>query len=236
MELLDADYSYMSSDPERPLPSGADHHVSSGSSPRTSGDGSTGTTPMRTPAASTTPSTSPGRHLVPRQLAESVLSELSHVLWQQRDLVTQLIYRLEVQQLVLAWGRTRWINISTEDVEAAIEDVRHQEGVRAALVEDLAPLLGTPVDASLRDLVIAAPEPWHTILGEHHTEFLKLSNEAEDAARSNADLLNHGLSDVRSLLQSFGSQPEPEYGSRVGSRNNGNKPAPASAVLVDREA
>lgn len=184
------------------------------------------------PRGSFEPGSSHGAPLLRRELIESVLGELSHVLWQQRDLVTQLIYRLEVQQLMLAWGRTRWINLSTEDVEGAIQDVHDQEAVRMALVADLAPLLGTAPDASLRDLILATPDPWDTILSEHHTEFLRLSAEAEDAAKANSDLLHHQLSDVRNLLQSFGSSPEQAYGARA----NGATTAPSSAVLVDREA
>lgn len=191
-----------------------------------------GATRTATIGSAIEPSPGAGAPLLRGQLAESVLSELSHVLSQQRDLVTQMIYRLEVQQIMLARGRTRWVNLSTEDVEDAIQAVQDQEVVRMALVGDLAPLMGTPIDASLRDLIVCAPDPWDTILSDHHTEFLRLSAEAEDAATANADLLHTQLTDVRSLLQSFGSQSEQSYGAR----SNGFSSAPASAVLVDREA
>jgi hypothetical protein len=163
--------------------------------------------------------------------AERVLSELSHALWRQRDQITRLIYRLEVQQLVLASGRNQWIALSTEEVDDAIEEVRRHERSRIALVEDLAPLLGTAPDASLRDLIGAVDTPWDMVLTEHHTEFLRLATEAEDAAKSNRDLLHHGLTDVRDLLESFGSSPETPYG-----RSTSATAAPDAAVLVDREA
>ena len=41
--------------------------------------------------------------------ADAVLEDLSHVLWHQRQLIVDLVYRLEVQKLVLASGMTRWI-------------------------------------------------------------------------------------------------------------------------------
>lgn len=166
----------------------------------------------------------------PQRMVDSVMAELGHILWQQRDLVLALIYRLEVQQLVLASGRTQWIARSTEDVDQAIEDIRRQEVARSGLVEDLAGLLGTPPDASLRELVDVAPEPWDAILAEHHTEFLRLANQAEDAARSNRDVLDQGLADVRDLLESYGSTPVSSYGAHA------SRPtAPAASVLVDRE-
>ncbi len=182
------------------------------------------------PATDIAPATS----LVPTspQLVDGVLTELGHVLWRQRDLILRLIYRLEVQQLVLASGRSQWIALATEDVDDAIDDVQRQEVGRAALVEDLSGPLGTAPDASLRDLIEAAPAPWDLVLAEHHTEFLRLANAAEEAARSNRDILQQGLVDVRDLLESYGSSPESAYGDRP----SGAAAQPAAAVLIDREA
>ena len=176
----------------------------------------------------------PATSLVPTspQLIDGILTELGHVLWRQRDLILRLIYRLEVQRLVLASGQTQWIALATEDVDDAIEDVQRQEVVRAALVEDLARPLGTAADASLRELIEAAPTPWDLVLAEHHTEFLRLANDAEEAARNNRDLLQQGLGDVRDLLESYGSPPESAYGARPSGSSNG----PTNSVLVDREA
>jgi len=169
---------------------------------------------------------------VPQQMVAEVLTELGQALWRQRDLILRLIYRLEVQQLVLVSGRSQWITVSTEDVDDAIETVRRQEIRRSRLVEDLSPLLGTAPDASLRDLIDAAPAPWDLILAEHHTEFLRLASQAEDAARNSRDILQQGLVDVRDLLESYGSTP----GSTYGDRATGATVAPTTSVLVDREA
>ncbi|HTO00315.1 MAG TPA: hypothetical protein VL068_06530, partial [Microthrixaceae bacterium] len=134
-----------------------------------SGDGRPGQIPATVPTAALTQS----------HLAELVLSELSHVLWQQRDLVTQLIYRLEVQRLLLTNGRSDWIEFATSDVNDALDDVRRQEEFRTALLRDLGPLIGTRSDATLRELITAVSAPWDTIYSEHHAAFLKLSAEAE---------------------------------------------------------
>ncbi len=176
----------------------------------------------------------PATSLVPTspQLLDGILTELGHVLWRQRDLILRLIYRLEVQRLVLASGRSQWIALATEDVDDAIEDVQRQEVVRAALVDDLARPLGTRPDASLRELIEAAPAPWDLVLAEHHTEFLRLANDAEEAARNNRDILQQGLVDVRDLLESYGSSPESAYGDRA----TGATAPPTTSVLVDREA
>lgn len=165
---------------------------------------------------------------------DRLLGDLSHVLWRLRDLSGLLVYRLEVQQLVLVSGRHRWVDLATEDVERAIEAISREEEARVSTVAQLAPLLRTPADASLRDLCEAAPSPWDLVLAEHQSEFLVLCAEAEEAARGNRELLHRGLTDVRQFVDSLqGRAGEPGgdqvYGARHGSA------APASALLVDRE-
>lgn len=176
------------------------------------------------------PAIIPQHHLV-----ELVLSELSHVLWQQRDLVTQLIYRLEVQRLLLTNSRSEWVEYATSDVNDALDDVRRQEEFRTELLVDLSSLLGTRQDASLRDLIGAVSAPWDTIFSEHHAAFLKLSADAEEASRVNSDLIHRGLADLGDLLTSFGHEGESAYSARAG-RSSRFASASSEAVLVDRDA
>jgi hypothetical protein len=169
---------------------------------------------------------------------ETVLEEFSHLLWQLRDLTGNLVYRLEVQQLLLVAGRVRWIAASADDVDRAIEVIRRKEAARVRMVERLSTFLGTPLDASLRDLCAVVPTPWDVVLGEHHVEFLKLTAEAEDAARDNRELLHQGLAEVRQFLREMGGPAadvigEQDYGER-GRRSGTN--AASSALLVDRDA
>ena len=164
------------------------------------------------------------------------LGELSHVLWRLRELTSLLVYRLEVQQLVLLSGRVRWVNIATEDVDAVIEAIRREEAVRAGLLEQLAPRLGTTPEATLRDLCELAPSPWDVVLAEHQSEFLTLAAEAEDAARDNRELLHQGLSDVRDFLDSVrGRGPDSAAEQSYGARAGNTTAVPASSVLVDRD-
>lgn len=166
---------------------------------------------------------------------ERTLGELSQVLWRLRTLTSLLVYRLEVQQLVLVSGRNRWVNIATEDVDDAIEAIRHQEEERIRLVEHLGPLLDISPHATLRDLCESAPTPWDGILAEHQAEFLTLCAEAEDAARGNRELLHQGLSEVQQLFDSMrGRGPDVAGDGAYGSRS-GSLSSPSSSVLVDRE-
>lgn len=165
---------------------------------------------------------------------DRLLGELSQGLWRLRDLTSLLVYRLEVQQLILMSGRVRWVNAATEDVDDALEAIRVQELARVRLVGELAPMLGTSTEASLRDLCQAAPSPWDVVLAEHQSEFLTLCAEAEDAARDNRELLHRGLSDVRQFLDSVRGRAESTGEQSYGGRSNAAMPA-AEALLVDRD-
>lgn len=124
--------------------------------------------------------------------------------------------------------------MATEDVDRCLDAIRHEEAVRLAVLEQLAPLLGTAPDATLRDLCEAAPSPWDIVLVEHQSAFLTLSAEAEEAARDNRELLHQGLADVREFLVSMRGESAASQDQGYGSRG-GNALAPASAVLVDRD-
>lgn len=141
-----------------------------------------------------------------------LLSELSHTLWRQRGLVEMLLYRLEVQQLVLAAGRTRWIDASAREVEDAITDIRGEELVRAAQVAAIAPALRIDAAASLSDIAAAVPEPWDHILREHQAAFLGMISSAEAISRDNVELLNRGLVDTRAFLDAVHQDPTPVDG------------------------
>ncbi|UDY37171.1 flagellar export chaperone FlgN [Dermatobacter hominis] len=158
----------------------------------------------------------------------AVLEDLSHVLWHQRQLIVDLVYRLEVQKLVLASGMSRWVATAASDVEGALEDIAAMEAVRSSLVEELGPKLGTPPDAGIRALVDAAPSPWDLILTEHHAELLALAAEAESSAGEGRELAHRGLGDVRGLLN--------EVGGTTASSEFDTQPGRPDALLVDRRA
>ncbi len=139
--------------------------------------------------------------------ADDRLSQLSQTLWRQRAQVERLLYRLEVQQMVLSSGRSRWIDMSARDVEDAIEDLRAEEMLRAVHVAAVAPLLGVSATASLSELAEAAGEPWAQILRDHQSTFLSLIGSVESVSRDNKDLLTRGLHDTRDFVARMSEAP-----------------------------
>jgi hypothetical protein len=135
---------------------------------------------------------------------ERLLGELNHLLWRQRSLMTELCYRLEVQQLLLANDRDRWLSLCAEEVDRTLTRIARHEDAQGHLMDELAahlPVSRTTTLGGLSDLV---EEPWDGILGEHRVAFLSLVAEAEQLSRENRDLLATGLDDVRRLIGQIG--------------------------------
>jgi flagellar biosynthesis/type III secretory pathway chaperone len=117
------------------------------------------------------------------------LRALSNVLWRERELLDQLLLKLEVEQLLLVNGRTKRLPLATREVEQVLESIRGAELARTIEVEQAASLLNLPGGTSLLDLAHASPAPWDAILLEHRREFIRLTAEVSELAQSNRDLL-----------------------------------------------
>ncbi|SDS42992.1 FlgN protein [Nocardioides scoriae] len=133
------------------------------------------------------------------------MDKLSQILWRERELMESLLFKLEVEQLVVSSGRTRWLARSAEEVEMVLGLLRETEVLRAVVSDEAAESVGLPPDASLRDLAAAAQEPWSSILDDHRTVFQALGAEIAALAQTNRELLTAGLRSARETLLSFES-------------------------------
>lgn len=132
------------------------------------------------------------------------LSEASNILWRQRHLLELLLFKLDVEQTLLAAGRLRWLARATNEVEMVLDEIRSIELARAVAVDDVAASLGLAAGCSLRELAAAAPAPWDGILTEHRSAFLALTEEISVVARANRDLVSHGQQSVAAVLDLVG--------------------------------
>ena len=135
------------------------------------------------------------------------LTEVSSILWRERELLELLLFKLEEEQLLLAAGRARWLGHATREVEMVLEEIRRAELGRAVEADAVALELGLPVGVSLRELAEKAPAPWDDILREHRNAFLSASQEITALAHANRELLTAGFRAARETLMSLG---EPE--------------------------
>jgi hypothetical protein len=133
-----------------------------------------------------------------------VFALVAGVLWSERELLDQLLFKLVEEQLVLAAGSTRWLNHADREVRGAMERLRLSEVIRAAEVAALAESLNLPLETTLAELATIAPEPWPFVLTEHRTALRTLVAEIEAVAAENRRLLNAGAHAVRETLDRLG--------------------------------
>lgn len=117
------------------------------------------------------------------------LSELSGVLWRERQLLELLLFKLEEEQLILTSGRTQWLGHATREVETVLDQIRTAELGRSVEADDVARQVGVPEGSSLRLVAQAAPAPWDDLLLEHHEAFVQLTEQIKALAEGNRDLL-----------------------------------------------
>ncbi len=128
------------------------------------------------------------------------MEKLTWVLWREREMLEALLYRLEVEELVMSTGRTRWLANASRDVEEAAAAMRQLEIARAVAASEAAEAAGLAPDASLGELIGTAEEPWRGILTDHRDTFLSLTDEIARVAQANRALIVAGLRATQETL------------------------------------
>ncbi|MCF6378250.1 flagellar protein FlgN [Nocardioides KLBMP 9356] len=134
----------------------------------------------------------------------ATMERLSLVLWRERELLAELHYRLEVEQLVLASGRSRWLAHATRDIDVLLATIRETEVLRAVAADEAAAAAHMSANPSLAALAEASGEPWSSILTEHREAFVVLTSEITTLADSNKHLISAGYRSARETLLSLG--------------------------------
>ncbi len=131
--------------------------------------------------------------------ADSPLSDLTRVLWQQRRLLERLHYLLHVQELILGSGDDSMLRHAVDDVQQVITLIGDAEAGRRELTAEIGISMGLDADASLEDLVNRAPEPFEQILAEHRDAFLTLVSDITTTSLNSRDQLQRGMALTREL-------------------------------------
>ena len=131
------------------------------------------------------------------------LNELSGVLWRERQLLELLLFKLEEEQLILTSGRTQWLGHATREVESVLDQIRTAELGRAMEADEAARQIGVPEGCGLRTIAEAAPAPWNDLLVEHHSAFVSLTDQINELAQGNRELLSASHRATRETLLSL---------------------------------
>ncbi|NJC21206.1 transposase [Arthrobacter pigmenti] len=156
--------------------------------------------------------------------------ELSALLWQERELLELLVFKLEEEQLLLTAGRTRWLQHATREVEQVLERLRSAGLARTVEVSALAKEWGTSEDATLRELTThAANGPWDEILASHLKAMTELTAEIKELRDANQQYLRAAARSTQETLAGL----NPDAGTYTSS---GRSDSPAdTSHIVDRD-
>jgi hypothetical protein len=140
--------------------------------------------------------------------------DLSHQLWTMRELLEQLVFKLEVQGLLLAAGRARWMPYVTAEIEAIIEAIGEVEVARSSASSRLARQHSQSSTSSLAELIDHVDDTWASLLAQHRLHLLSLQSEIEEISHSNHDIAHRGLTQSREIIASLGEQSVDVYDPR----------------------
>lgn len=159
-------------------------------------------------------------------------SELSALLWQERELLDVLEFRLEAEQALLAAGKTRWIQRASDEIASITAQLRKLNLVRDVEVAQLAEEWGIEGELpSLRQIIAAAPElVWHDIFSAHLAALLASVDRIGLLRDANDHMLRAAIRATHDTLVGP-AETAPTYTAR------GDAAAPrVSARLIDKDA
>ena len=135
------------------------------------------------------------------------LSDLSEVLWRERETLELVVFKLEEQRLLLVEGEDRWVCHASREVDAVLDQLSGMELNRALATVSAAGELGLSGDAGLRALASVAPTPWPSVIERHVAALVRLVEEVVALAAGNRKLLEEGLGRVRKAMADPSRRP-----------------------------
>lgn len=153
-------------------------------------------------------------------------SELSALLWQERELLDLLEYRLEVQRALLTVGESRWAQRAADDIHAATLQLRRLNLVRDVEVQTTAEGWGVVNPSpTLREVIAAAPAdgPWGEIFTAHLRAMLASVERVGARRDENGRMLREALRHTQETLAGTGDRAGTYTASGVAER--GARPA-----------
>jgi hypothetical protein len=136
-------------------------------------------------------------------------SELTALLWQERELLDLLEYRLEVQRALLTIGESRWAQRAADEIEATTAQLRRLNIARDIEVQAVADEWRfEAANPSLRELiaVASADGPWPEIFTAHLRAMLASVERIGARRAENGRMLREALRHTQETLAGTGDR------------------------------
>lgn len=131
----------------------------------------------------------------------AALDALATHLWDERRLLTLLLYRLTVARLLLSADERRFAPEALREVDQTVDHLRAEELRRDTVVRDLAAEWQVlPDTLTLPEVVRRSPPPYDHTFAEHLEAFEQLANEIELITKENRVLAHTAMQDVSDTI------------------------------------
>lgn len=118
------------------------------------------------------------------------VNELSALIWRERELLEMVVFKLDVEQLLLTTGKSKWLHHATNEIEQVVDSLRDVGLARSVEVAAVAVEWGTSEDATLRHLIDNAPAgPWAEIFAGHLNALTQLTDDIRVLRDTNEHML-----------------------------------------------
>ena len=132
------------------------------------------------------------------------LEGLADTLWEERQVVEYLLFKLVTAKLILAADERRFVASALEEVDRIGPTLRATEVQRAAALDAVAGTWGVAGDdLTLHELAERAEEPMASVFRDHQVAFAELASEIEETARENRQLACASLAHVRETIDAL---------------------------------
>jgi len=131
-----------------------------------------------------------------------ILNSLADRLWDERQVVTYLLFKLTVTKLLLSAEDRRFLPDVLTEVDHIVASLRDHEERRAKDIERLAELWN--VDSSTVTIAMLADRaraPFDTIFADHHEAFTSLAVDIDAVGRQNRALARSRIGEVAATIE-----------------------------------
>ncbi|WP_439593533.1 flagellar export chaperone FlgN [Microbacterium sp.] len=131
--------------------------------------------------------------------------DLSMHLMREREMLELLLFKLDVQQMLLATGRTRWIPQTAKEIERVIAAMPALALTRDTLVVSVGSEWGAPEAKTLKELIDAAPtDAWREVMTGHLTAMIDLATEIGELKKLNEQRLRTAVRVTQETIAGLG--------------------------------
>jgi hypothetical protein len=157
-----------------------------------------------------------------------LLERLAVRLERQLDALRHACFRLEVLQAVVTVGKREWLPESNADLAQALDALQQSDRELRVALGETARSLGLSPEATLREVAVAAPEPWDFVFAKHREVVDHLARRADELGRACNQLLRQLLATLEAALTMIGGEAPVGY-----DETGGQGPVTGSIGLVD---